>query len=126
MKILLLIPLLLTMLNSESPIPPPELLSECISDYFYFWGFDDSRMCYVDEDMQTGDYHLFACWIKKHSDYHGEYKTVTFVSKCVYDEIVPVQSSAYLLFAPLITYCEPDPLTGQRARYYFAYRQRKS
>ncbi len=100
MKITLLLIALLSVLGNESPVPPPELLPECISEYFYVWGFDEHPFC--NEQTPFGYHHLFACRIKVQNDYFGEYETFTFVNKCVYADKLDSESEAYLILLPLV------------------------
>lgn len=100
MKITLLLIVLLSMLGNESPISPPELLPECISEYFYVWGFNEHGFC--NEQDPFGDHHLFACRIKVQNDYFGEYETFKFVNKCIYTPQLDRESEAHLVFLPLV------------------------
>ncbi len=101
MKITLLLIVLLSMLGNESPVPPPELLPECISEYFYVWGFE--KHAYCNEQTPFGDYHLFACRVIKQSDYFGEYETFKFVNTCIYADKLASESEAYLILLPLVS-----------------------
>lgn len=100
MKITLLLIVLLSMLGNESPVPPPELLPECISEYFYVWGFQEHGYC--NEQTPFGEYHLFACRVTKQSNYFGEYETFKFVNKCIYTPNIDIESEAYLILLPLV------------------------
>ena len=77
-----------------------KLLPECISEYFYVWGFDEHGYC--NEQTPFGNYHLFACRVTKQSDYFGEYTTFKFVNTCIYADKLASESEAHLVFLPLV------------------------
>lgn len=101
MKLIILALLLSSFVGGESPVNPPELLPECISEYTLIWKFDNSVYC--QEQDPWGDYYLYSCHIQKYSEFHQEYyETLEFVSQCIYvpDKLIPQEE--FTVFMPLV------------------------
>ncbi len=96
MKITFLLIVLLSLFGGESSAP---IDSECIAEPFFVWESEDHGWCNMSESP-NGDLYLYACRIKKHSDYFGEYESFKFLHQCVYSATSSVQIQ--LSFLPLI------------------------
>lgn len=109
----MLLVILLVALNAQVYDPPP-INPLCESPWRTYWEIGPNHPGCTDQDP-WGSWVLWACDYQKWSNFHQKfYKALIIVYTCEYPD--PPTSigpfDAYLIFAPIVQFCERDKVTG--------------